>query len=113
MKRQLKCTQADILKAIKGSKGIITQVSKRLGVSWSTAQRYVNSNEKTRQAFQDERESILDLAESVIHTSISNGNTQDAKWLLSTLGKKRGYGDSEPMAETDNEIKIVVDYERD
>lgn len=113
-KARLKCTQAEILKAIKGSKGITTQVAKRLGVSWDTAQKYIHSNEINRTAFQNERESILDLAESTIHTSISNGNTQDAKWLLSTLGKKRGYGDSEPVAETDNEIKIVVvDNERD
>ena len=36
------------------------------------------------------------------------GNTQDAKWVLSTLGKKRGYSDSEPVADTDNKIKIIV-----
>ena len=114
MAKRQKCTQEEILKAIKGSKGITTQVAKRLGVSWDTAQKYINSNNTNKTAFKNERESVLDLAESVIHKSITNGNTQDAKWLLSTLGKKRGYGDSEPVAETDNEIKIVVvENERD
>ena len=110
MAKRHKCTQEEILKAIKGSQGIITQVAKRLGVSWDTAQRYIQANDINRTAFKNERESVLDLAESVIYKSITNGNTQDAKWLLSTLGKKRGYGEAAPQALDDenNQIKIVV-----
>ena len=102
-----------ILEAINGSGGIITSIANKLGCAWDTANKYVNKNEKTRTAYRNEKEKILDLSENVVYQSIKNGNTQDAKWVLSTLGKKRGFGDSEPVAEIDNEIKIVVDYERD
>ena len=39
-------------------------------------------------------EGVLDMAESVVYKSAKDGNTQDAKWLLSKKGKDRGYGDS-------------------
>lgn len=97
-----------ILKAIKGSGGIITTIAGKLDCAWNTAEKYINKNETTRKAYRDEKEQILDLCESVVYNSVRGGNTQDAKWLLSTLGKKRGYGDSEPVAEIDNKIKIVI-----
>ena len=101
-------TDETIIKAIKGSGGIITSIANKLGCAWDTANKAVNKNEKTRTAYKNEREQILDLCESVVYNSVRGGNTQDAKWVLSTLGKKRGYSDSEPVADIDNKIKIIV-----
>lgn len=97
-----------ILKAIKGSGGIITSIANKLGCAWDTANKYVNKNETTRTAYKNEKEQILDLSEDCVYQSIKNGNTQDAKWVLATLGKKRGFGDSQLPEQTDNQIKIVV-----
>ncbi len=101
-------TDETILRAIKGSGGIITSIANKLGCAWDTANKYVNKNEATRTAYKNEKEQILDLSENVVYESIKAGNTQDAKWVLATLGKRRGFGDEQPTDKTDNQIKIVV-----
>ena len=85
-------TEKKVLAAIKGSGGIITTISNRIGCEWHTAKRLTQKWQSTRDAYKDERETILDMSESAILKSIKNGNTQDAKWLLSSLGASRGFG---------------------
>ena len=85
-------TEKKVLAAIKGSGGIITTISNRLGSDWHTAKKLTQKWQSTRDAYKDERETILDMSESAILKSIKEGNTQDAKWLLSSLGADRGFG---------------------
>ena len=82
-----------ILEAIKGSGSIMSTVAKKLGCSWKTAETKVNQHEETRQAFEDERQTIIDMAESVVFNSVQEKDVQTAKWVLSTIGKKRGYSE--------------------
>ena len=86
-------TEKKVLVAIKGSGGIITTISNRLGAEWHTAKNLVNRWESTKQAYKDERESILDMSESTLLRSIKEGDTQSAKWMLSTLGRERGFNE--------------------
>lgn len=83
----------DLLKAIEDSAGLVTTISKRLGVSWWLADKHIKQNEKALEAIKNEKEKLIDLAESKIIDSISGGNTQDAKWYLGCQGRKRGYGE--------------------
>ena len=69
-------------------------VAKRIGASWHTAARYVDMWEESRQAWSNEQETILDLAESKAHEAINKGDTAMIKWYLSKKGKERGYADS-------------------
>ena len=87
-------TTDEIIEAIKGSGGIISTIAKRLNVSWHTADKYIKKSKQTKQAITNEREAILDMAEGALYGSIKEGNTQDAKWLLATKGRHRGYGES-------------------
>jgi hypothetical protein len=87
----MKPTRGIVLEAIKGSGGIMSAVAKRLGVTWRTADRWCNLWEETRGALQDEREGILDMAESTLFKSIRGEDVQSAKWLLGMKGKQRGY----------------------
>lgn len=93
MGKPLKYSKNTVLEAIKGSGGIVTTVSKRLGCEWITAKRYIEKFEETKRAMLDEEETILDMAEGAVFKSIQEGNTQDAKWLLSTKGKERGFSE--------------------
>ena len=102
-----KLTKSNIKDAIKGSGGIISTIAKRLNVAWGTAKTHIEKYEETKQAYQDEVESILDLAESSIYKSIKEGDTQDAKWLLSKRGKQRGYGDN---VNVNHEGSIKIDF---
>jgi transposase len=86
-------TNETIIEAIKGSGGIISTIAKRLNVSWHTADKYIQQSDETKEALADEREAILDMAEGALYGSIKEGNTQDAKWLLATKGRKRGFNE--------------------
>ena len=86
-------TNETIIEAIKGSGGIISTIAKRLNVSWHTADKYIQQSDETKEALADEREAILDMAEGAVYSSIKEGNTQNAKWLLATKGRKRGFNE--------------------
>ena len=90
-----------IIEAIKDSGGIMSTIARRLGVTWHTADSWVKQYDETKQALQDERETILDLAESTLFRNIKDGNSQDAKWLLSTMGKNRGYNERQEITGVD------------
>ncbi len=73
----------DFINVIPGSGGIISTIAKRVGCDWKTAQRYIERHETVRVAFDNECETVDDMAESQVIKSIQSGNTQDAKWWLS------------------------------
>lgn len=97
MGKPIKYSKESLLEAINGSGGIVSTIADRLGCQWCTARKYINQWEETKQAFDDETERVLDKAESVLHESINEGNTHDAKWYLSTKGKKRGFSEKHEL----------------
>ena len=80
-----------IIEAIRGTGGIISSIASRLDCSWNCAKKYIYQWPETEQAYEEEKEAILDLCESVLYSSIKNGDTQSAKWVLATKGKERGF----------------------
>jgi len=106
-----------VLEQIEGSGGITLTVAQRLGCDWLTAKRYVEKWETTKRAFEAEREKVLDVAESVVNRNIQlayrmQNETQqpvdsgDAKWVLSRLGKSRGYADKQEL-ELEAQVKVA------
>ena len=87
--KQREAEKKRTIKAILGSAGIVSTIAKKLGVSWGTARTRIDTWDETKEAFQDEREMILDLSEKTIFKSIQEGDTTDAKWVLMRLGKDR------------------------
>lgn len=102
-----KANQKAVIEAIKGSGGVMSTIAKRLDISWYTAQKYVSKWASTKEAFEEELETMKDMAESKIYASIQSGNTQDAKWFLSRKAKDRGYADKLEL-EAKNETVITV-----
>lgn len=103
--KRAKISQKKLLTAIKGTGGIVSAIAQRLGVDWHTARNAIDRFPAARQAWDDERETLLDLAETKIIDSIRNGDTNDAKWVLSRLGRERGYGEK---IEADGAITLRV-----
>ena len=98
-----------LLEAIKGSGAVVSTIAKRLGCDWNTAKKYINKWSKTIAAFNDEQEAILDMCESAIYKSVQEGNTQDAKWVLATKGKKRGFTERQEITGADGgDIQLNV-----
>lgn len=87
-------TASQFIDAIRNSGGIVSTVASRVGCDWHTAKRYIDELPTVAQAYADECEAVLDLAESKIIVSIKDGDTQNAKWYLSKKGKHRGYGET-------------------
>lgn len=102
--------KADILEAIKGSGGIVTTIALSLNCDWHTAKKNINKYEETREAFDGESETGLDLVEGKAYQQAKNGDGAMIRFILATKGRKRGYGDKAPQALDDenNQIKIVV-----
>ena len=87
-------TKKEILSAIKDSGGIVSRIAEKLQCNWTTANYYVNMYDVTKQAYADEKDQILDIAESSLLSNIQQGNMDATKYYLSKKGKCRGYGDN-------------------
>ena len=107
-----KVTKRKLLAAIKSSKGgIISAIAEKCGVAWGTCNNAIQSDPECLQAWIDQRELFLDVCENTIAKSVASGDTQDAKWVLSRLGKKRGYGDQVDVTSGGEPITIKVVYD--
>lgn len=93
-------TKENLLKAIKGTAGIKMRIARRLGVGWCAVQNALHRPgwEDTLQAWQEEREKGVDIAENAIMTAMKQKDdlflaTINARWFLekrsqATYGKK-------------------------
>ena len=98
-----------VLEAIKGSYGIVSQIARSLGCTWNTAQTYTNRWAETRQAYQDENERSLDHTEGKMLEAIKNSDGPMIRFHLSTKGKRRGYVTGTQLTGEDGgTIKIQV-----
>lgn len=110
-------TAAQFINAIPGTGGIISAIAKRVGCEWSTAKKYIETYPTIKAAYDNECEAVTDMAESVLITSIKNGDSADAKWWLTRKGKARGFSgkleielflkDLEKL--TDDELRAIAE----
>jgi hypothetical protein len=100
-------TAKQFLDAIPKSAGIITTIAKRVGCAWHTAKKYIEATPTVKRAYNDECESILDMAESKLFEAVQSGDAQMVKYILGTKGKGRGYTERHEITGADNEpLKI-------
>jgi len=97
-------TAAIMLKAIKGSKGVVSNVANKLDCDWMTADKYIKMYPECVEAMRAESESMLDKCENVLFNKVEEGDTDIAKWVVSKKGKDRGYGD---------QIKVDMNVDED
>jgi len=98
--------------AIPGTGGIITAIAKKVGCDWHTAKKYIDTYATVGQAYQDECEKVLDLAESKVIEMIHASDGQMVRYYLSTKGKRRGYTERQEITGADGgEVHIRVTYD--
>ena len=95
-------TEEEVLAAIKGSGGIMTNIAIKLDVTWHTAAKLINQWESTKQALNDEDETILDVAETQLINQVRAGEQSMIKFLLKTKGRKRGYVEERKVEHSGN-----------
>ena len=103
------------MKAIKNSNGIITIIAERIGCTRQTVSKAIKADPYIQEFYENECETVLDIAEVVVIDAIKNQDVNTAKWYLSTKGAKRGYNTSVALqANTDNNITLnFIDKEGD
>lgn len=104
--KRRKCTRKRVIKAIQGSGGIISTIAGRCEVEWHTIQRYIDTDEIIRQAYENECDKILDMAESVVLGAIKEKDVRTTMWYLENKGRNRGYGMPLPAGNTDNSVTL-------
>jgi hypothetical protein len=99
-------TAEQFIKAIPGSGAIKSTIAKRVGCTWETVQKYINTYPSVAAAYKDESEAVNDLAQSTILKSIQDGNTQDAKWWLSKK-RKSEFGEAIDVTSGGQPIQFI------
>ena len=106
MGRRKKVNRNQLIKAIKGSNGVITIIAERLGVCRTTAAKALKNDPIAQEYYDDECDTILDIAEVVIFDAIKERDVNTAKWYLSTKGGKRGYNPRMGLEAKDTNITL-------
>lgn len=91
MSNQDRYTAADIITALRETKGLVSYAAQRLGCSVQTVYNYIERYPTVQAAVNEQREGIIDLAEGKLFAAISRGEPWAVAMMLKTLGKKRGY----------------------
>ena len=94
-----------ILEAIKNSGGIKQIVAKKLGVSRHTVTNYQRKHPTVAQALLNERDVILDKAESNLFTVIQDGDIAMSQWILRYKG---GYNEKTEQ-KVEGGLKIIFE----
>jgi hypothetical protein len=94
-------TQDRAAAAIKGSKGFITTIAKRLKCSRPTVYRLLEEYPELKQALTDERETQTDHVESKLFDQINQGNITAIIFYLKTQAKHRGYIERQELTGAD------------
>lgn len=78
----------------------MSTVAKRLGMTWNTAKKYIEASPAAVQAMINEKETVLDIAEGVIHKALKQNDAGTAKWLLSVKARERGFSEKQEISLT-------------
>jgi hypothetical protein len=101
---------SDIAAALRATAGIKTAAAKHAGCSVDTIDRYIRDYPTVAAAAQQARSGIVDRAESILVQRLNRGEWDAAKFVLTTLGKDRGWGHSVDVTVTvDEMVKRIVD----
>ena len=101
----------EFIDAIPGTGGIISLIARRVGCAWHTAKKYIDLYPTVRAAYDDECESILDLAEGKLIEAVKGGDMSAIKYILSTKGKKRGFVERQEVTGADGAPVVVLSWD--
>ena len=90
-------TAEQVIKAIVGSFGIKTAAANALGCTRQTIDNYIKRYPTVAQAYHEERERLVDMAESKFAEAINAGEWAAISFALRTLGKDRGFVESRAL----------------
>ena len=97
------------IKAIKDSRGFVTTIAKRLDCTRANVYKLIKKYPTVRQALEDERESMKDVAETQLFKNIEDGKEVSLIFYLKTQAKDRGYIEKQQIEHSGSvENKMVI-----
>ena len=91
--------------------GNITHACKKSGLSRSQYYNWLNRVDGFKNRVEEIQESLMDDAETILHSEIRGGNMTAVIFFLKTKGKKRGYVERQELAGVEDqpvEINVVL-----
>jgi hypothetical protein len=115
--RPVKTTLPEFLEAIKASRGIKTEIGRRLGVARAAVDRYLKRWPSACETYQEEVDSLGDLVESRIIEIMLGPDLDKAmpllRWYASTKLKDRGYSPRQEVVGNNGQpVTIKVEYDK-
>lgn len=84
-------TAEQVIRAIRGSRGIKSAIAKRLQCNRRTVDNYIARFPTVKEAYEEEREATVDIAELELMKHLNAGSLPAIFFVLKTIGKDRGY----------------------
>lgn len=88
-----KYTVTQVCQALDQSRGMITLAADHLKCSTRTVHNYINQHEKVKEVLESHRMRRIDRAEFALDDKVEEGDLGAIKYVLSCLGRDRGYGE--------------------
>ena len=107
---QQRYTASQFITAMPGTGGIIAAVAHKVGCRWETAKKYIETYPTVKQAWQAERETIIDMAEGELFQAVKRGERWAISFVLKTIGRERGYVEQQEI-KTDGIITVRIVYD--
>lgn len=107
-----KINKTKFKKAVNGTGGILSQIAIKLDVSRKTLYEYIRKegNAWTADILKHERERIVDMGEGALFKKVKEEDPWAVKYLLSTVGKSRGYTEKQEIEHSGlDSIRVTID----
>jgi hypothetical protein len=89
-------TAAQVIRAVRHTRGMLILAAEHLGCTPHTLYNYQRRYASVRDAIAQERERTTDIAELKLYQAIHDGQAWAIALYLKTQGRSRGYGESPP-----------------
>lgn len=101
-------TANQIINAIRKAEGNLSEASRILGCSRTTVHRYVNEYPTVADAYAEENDKAIDVAEGALMQAVKDGNITAIIFMLKTKGKHRGYVERQEIAGVKDEPIVIT-----
>lgn len=81
----------EVKSELRRARGIVSVAAKNLGISDTALHRRIQRNKSLQAVKFEARETIIDMAEAKLFKAVNDEDWRAVKYILSTLGKHRGY----------------------
>lgn len=81
-----------LLALVEETGGVVLDMAKSCGVARSVVYYWINKDADLKQAIEDSRDILVDLARAGLKKKLEDGSEKSIHYVLSTLGRRQGFG---------------------